>query len=194
MYPVIPALYSPIPHIQPQSVASTSTISAPASTGAVANPPSVITNAQSFVVPLGAQAPYPQYPMYPSAPGQYATAPYYHQYPPYTAAGTYYPQPQQPQPLLATQPQPSQAQTPTATAATTQPTATITTTPATGGTVMGNQGAWSDEETERLKKIAEEHRSKTTGEINWDAVIQEWGISRTRSVTLLFCFVFDALT
>jgi hypothetical protein len=71
--------------------------------------------------------------------------------------------------------------------------ATITTTPATGGTVVGNQGAWSDEETERLKKIAEEHRAKATGEINWDVVIQEWGISRTRLATLVHS-IFDTLT
>ena len=59
---------------------------------------------------------------------------------------------------------------------------------------MGNQGAWSDEETERLKKMAEEHRVKATGEINWDAVIQEWGISRTRFATLFCPFRFVALT
>ena len=179
MYPAASTLYQPI-HIQPQPVASTSTVSAPASTSALANPPSVITNAQSFVVPLGAQTAYPQYPVYPSAPGQYATTPFYHQYTPYTAASTYYP-PQQAQPAPpATQPQPAQPRAATAAPTATTPTATITTTPATGGTVMGNQGAWSDEETERLKKMAEEHRAKATGEINWDLVIQEWGISRTR--------------
>ena len=188
MYPVVPALYQPIPHIQSQPVASTSTISAPASTST----PNVITNAQSFVVPLGAQAAYPQYPVYPSAPGQYATTPYY-QYAPYPAGGTYYPQSAPP----ATQPQSSEPRAATATTAPTQPTATatatITTTPATGGTVVGNQGAWSDEETERLKKIAEEHRSKATGEINWDAAIQEWGISRTRFAILVYSFVFRQL-
>jgi len=193
MYPTLPPMYQPIPHIQPQPVASTSTISAPASASALANPSSVITNAQSFVVPLGAQASYPQYPMYPSAAGQYATAPYYHQYAPYTAAGTYYPQPQPPQPTPVTQHQASRPQTTTATTVTTQPTALITTTPATGGTAVGNQGSWSDEETERLKKMAEEHRSKTTGEINWDAVIQEWGISRTRFAMLVCSFPFRCI-
>jgi hypothetical protein len=184
MYPAVPGLYQSVSNIQPQPVASTST----ASTNAAASPSSVITNAQSFVVPLGAQAAYPQYP---SAPGQYATTPYYHQYA-YTAGapgGTYYPQPQQAQSAPpATQPQSAQPRAATATAATTQPTATITTTPATGGTVVGNQGAWSDEETERLKKMAEDHRVKATGEINWDAVIQEWGISRTRFAPL-FCSI-----
>ena len=190
MYPAVPTLYQPITHVQPQPVASTSTVSAPASTSALANPPSVITNAQSFVVPLGAQPPYPQYPVYPGAPGQYATTPYYHhQYAPYT--GTYYSHPQQVQPAPpSTLPQPQPRAATVAHAATTQPTATITTTPATGGTVVGNQGAWSDEETERLKKIAEEHRAKATGEINWDVVIQEWGISRTRFATLVCLFPF----
>ena len=193
MYPVLPGLYQPISNIQPQPVASTSTASGSASTNAVASPSSVITNAQSFVVPLGAQAAYPHYP---SVPGQYATTPYYHQYA-YTAGlpgGTYYPQPQQAQTTPpAIQPQSAQPRAATATTATTQPTATITTTPATGGTVVGNQGAWSDEETERLKKMAEEHRVKATGEINWDAMIQEWGISRTRFATLFVHFVFVAL-
>lgn len=43
----------------------------------------------------------------------------------------------------------------------------------------GNQGAWSDEETEKLKKLAEEHRS-ASGEIAWDALCEKWGNSRTR--------------
>lgn len=43
----------------------------------------------------------------------------------------------------------------------------------------GNQGAWSDEETEKLKKLAEEHRS-ANGEIAWDALCEKWGNSRTR--------------
>ena len=81
----------------------------------------------------------------------------------------------------------------TATTATTQPTTTITTTPATGRTVLGNQGAWSDEETERLKKMAEEHQAKATGEINWDAVIQEWGISQMRFTTLFCSFHFHCI-
>ena len=193
MYPAVPGLYQPISSIQPQPVASTSTTSGPVSTNVVASPSSVITNAQSFVVPLGAQAAYSQYP---SVPGQYATTPYYHQYA-YTAGapgGTYYPQPQQAQSAPpATQPQSAQPRAATASAATTQPTATITTTPATGGTVVGNQGAWSDEETERLKKMAEEHRVKATGEINWDVVIQEWGISRTRFATLFCSFRFRCI-
>lgn len=71
-------------------------------------------------------------------------------------------------------------------APTPQPTATITTTPATGGTVIGNQGAWSEEETERLKKLAEESKSKgTSGEIEWEWLIGQWGISRTRLVYLI---------
>ena len=194
MYPIVPGLYQPISNIQPQPVASTSTTSGPPSTNAIASPSSVITNAQSFVIPLGAQAAYPHYP---SASGQYATTPYYHQYA-YTAGlpgGTYYPQPQQaqsaPPPI---QPQSAQPRAATATTATTQPTATITTTPATGGTVVGNQGAWSDEETERLKKMAEEHRVKATGEINWDTMIQEWGISRTRFATLICSFRFRCIS
>ena len=62
----------------------------------------------------------------------------------------------------------------------TQPTATLTTTPATGGSIPGNQGPWSEEETEQLKKLVEKSRSKTSGEADWDWVTKEWGISRTR--------------
>lgn len=43
----------------------------------------------------------------------------------------------------------------------------------------GNQGAWSDEETEKLKKLAEEHRN-ANGDIAWDALCEKWGNSRTR--------------
>ncbi|TFK46130.1 hypothetical protein OE88DRAFT_1668316 [Heliocybe sulcata] len=54
--------------------------------------------------------------------------------------------------------------------------------PATGG----NSGTWSDEETERLKRLAEQ--SKTTGgsgDIEWDWVINQWGNSRTRHQILI---------
>jgi hypothetical protein len=43
----------------------------------------------------------------------------------------------------------------------------------------GNQGAWSEEETKRLKQLAEEHRNGS-GEIVWDALCEKWGNSRTR--------------
>ncbi|KAF8415007.1 hypothetical protein L210DRAFT_3432899, partial [Boletus edulis BED1] len=48
----------------------------------------------------------------------------------------------------------------------------------------GNQGAWSDEETEKLKKLAEEHRN-ANGEIAWDALCEKWGNSRTRHQILI---------
>ena len=115
-----------------------------------------------------------------TAPPYPAAAPYYQYaaYPP----GAYYTPPQP----LAPQPQPIAT---TTTSAGAQPTATITTTPATGGTMVGNQGAWSEEETERLKSLTEESRSKgPSGDIEWDWVIQEWGPSRTRWV---FLYVYD---
>ncbi|KAF8150656.1 hypothetical protein B0H34DRAFT_147652 [Crassisporium funariophilum] len=191
MYPVLPTpVYQPIVHHPPAPVASTSSVPPPPASVTNTNPPSVITNAQTFVVPLGTQAAYqhPQYAAYaPAAVGPYPTTPYYHQYG-YTPAGVgvYY---QSQAPVHAAQPAVAQ---PHATPATVippvvqQPTATITTTPATGGTVVGNQGAWSEEETERLKKLAEESRSKgSTGEIEWDWVTHEWGISRTRHQILI---------
>jgi len=55
---------------------------------------------------------------------------------------------------------------------------------------VGNQGAWSEEETERLKKLAEE--SKTAGgqpgDIDWDWVVNRWGTGRSRFV-FSFCFL-----
>jgi len=48
----------------------------------------------------------------------------------------------------------------------------------------GNQGAWSEEETKRLKKLAEEHRNGN-GEIVWDALCEKWGNSRTRHQILI---------
>jgi hypothetical protein len=114
--------------------------------------------------------------MYPPQ-GHYPTTPYY-QYTPYGQPAYYGPPPVVPAPPPSA-PSASVAPTP-------QPTATITTTPATGGTVIGNQGAWSEEETERLKKLAEESKSKgTSGEIEWEWLIGQWGISRTRLVYLI---------
>jgi hypothetical protein len=46
-----------------------------------------------------------------------------------------------------------------------------------------NQGTWSDEETERLKKFAEQSKSVgSSGEIEWDWVVHQWGSGRTRFV------------
>ena len=55
---------------------------------------------------------------------------------------------------------------------------------------VGNQGAWSEEETERLKKLAEE--SKTVGgqagDIDWDWVVNKWGSGRSRLISFyLWC-------
>ncbi|KAF8899921.1 hypothetical protein CPB84DRAFT_1922945, partial [Gymnopilus junonius] len=166
------------PAVAPQVTPTASSTATPAPPATIpTNPPSVITNPQSFVVPLTAQPGYPQYPIYTAPPGYPTTTPYYQYaaYPP----GAYY----APQQSMATHPQPAIA---SASSASAQPTATITTTPATGGTMVGNQGAWSEEETERLKALTEESRSKgPSGDIEWDWVIQEWGLSRTRHQILI---------
>ncbi|EJD06979.1 uncharacterized protein FOMMEDRAFT_165625 [Fomitiporia mediterranea MF3/22] len=53
----------------------------------------------------------------------------------------------------------------------------------------GNQGAWSDEETEKLKQLAEESKTTGTGtengEIDWDWVCNNWGAGRTRHQILI---------
>lgn len=48
----------------------------------------------------------------------------------------------------------------------------------------GNQGAWSDDETEKLKKFAEDSKlqGEASGEIDWDWVCTNWGSGRTRFV------------
>jgi hypothetical protein len=49
----------------------------------------------------------------------------------------------------------------------------------------GTQGAWSEEETERLRRLAEQSResnAQNKGEIDWDWVVNTWGQSRTRLV------------
>lgn len=123
---------------------------------------------------MGASPPvYPQYSTVYPPPPQYPTAPYY-QYPAYAPPGaTFYTSPQPPMP-----PPPQQA-----IASVSAPPSTAATTPlsATGGGV--NQGAWSEEETERLKKLAEESKAVgTSGDIEWDWVVHSWGNGRTRCV------------
>lgn len=46
----------------------------------------------------------------------------------------------------------------------------------------GAQGSWTDEEESRLKQLAEQSKSiGSTGEIEWDWVVNQWGPNRTRS-------------
>jgi len=160
-----PQMYTGV-HFYPASVLSMPP-SAPSSIKPNTTP--IITNPQSFVVPLTAQPtgyPHAQYSVY--APGQYPTTPYYHQY--YT--GTYYPPPPpqpQSQPIPAAQP--PQTSTPAVSASP----------PVSTNVATGTVGAWSDEETERLKKLAEDCRSVgVAGEIDWDRVVNQWGNTRTR--------------
>ncbi|TEB25184.1 hypothetical protein FA13DRAFT_1738608 [Coprinellus micaceus] len=181
MYPPLPTLYGS--GNAPPGAASSST--AP-----------VITNAQSFVVPLGGQAPgyvstTAQYPVF-ATPGQYATAPYY-QYPyaaPPPPPSGYYPQAQaqaqaQPQ-TQAQQQQPtvSQPVASTSTQGTPAPAPVVTTTVTAAGVV--NSGPWTDEENERLRQLAEDSKSHTAnGEMDWEYVIRHFGDGRTRHQILI---------
>ncbi|KAG6839787.1 hypothetical protein C0991_011685 [Blastosporella zonata] len=186
-----PPIYTPTPtfyqSIQAQPVGSTSNSASigarpPASSSKSATPSAVASNTTSFIMPT--QPAYPQYPMYA---GQYPTTPYY-QYP-YVTAGAYYPQPQpqmsppaQPQPAVA-QPQPAPVHQEASTSTGVIGNAANVITMGTGA--GGNQGAWSDEETERLKKSAEESRTGSqNGEIDWDRVVGQWGSGRTRFVLI----------
>ncbi|KAG6370845.1 hypothetical protein JVT61DRAFT_11057 [Boletus reticuloceps] len=161
-YPFIPG-YTPLapqPSQPPLQPAPPSTNGKPPSTTQSAT--SVISNPQSFVVSMGHQHQTPQQfvPGMYSAPA-YPTAPYYG----YSGYSTFYPS------IPAPQAGPS--------------TSTGSNGPA--GPIpgsAGNQGAWSDEETEKLKKLAEEHRN-ANGEIAWDALCERWGNSRTRHQILI---------
>ncbi|TFK40158.1 hypothetical protein BDQ12DRAFT_485905 [Crucibulum laeve] len=172
IYPIIPTLYQAPSQPQAPPVASTS-----ASSSKPTSTVSVITNPQTFVVPLGAQPAYPHYPVYAPPPaGQYPTTPYYHQY------AAYHPTAYYPQQVQTTAPQQPAAGTSTATTSVSAPPVVATTT--SGAGTM--QGAWSDEETERLKKLAEDSKSVgTTGEIEWDWVVHQWGHGRTRHQILI---------
>jgi len=54
------------------------------------------------------------------------------------------------------------------------------------GGSAGSQGAWTDEEQERLKQLAEQSKSVGNGDtIEWDWVVHQWGSSRTRHQILI---------
>ena len=119
----------------------------------------VITNAGSFVMSLSGQA-VPPSPYQTFAPGRYPTTSYYAYATQSHAPGSH--------PYMAQQQvmKPVNLSTPAA---------------------AGNQGAWSDEETEKLRRLAEESKSQGTsdgGEIDWDWVCNSWGAGRTRYLLL----------
>ncbi|KAJ7760737.1 hypothetical protein DFH07DRAFT_939951 [Mycena maculata] len=190
LYPSVPTFYHPQPVSSTSASAKASTSAPkpqPAPPPAPAPPPpsTVITNPQSFVVSLGTQPTYSAYPGYAPA-GQYHPGPYYAPYP-YTPG--YYPPPQPqppqsqsqppPQPQAGAKPQPPPPQASTS---------TLKSPPAApaGSGNGANQGPWSDEEVERLKKLAEDSKARAaSGEIEWDWVVSEWGPGRTRHQILL---------
>ncbi|THV01029.1 hypothetical protein K435DRAFT_963703 [Dendrothele bispora CBS 962.96] len=162
VYSSAPTLYAPA---QPPATV------APGPAASTSKQPTVISQPQSFVVPMSAPVHYSVYP----PPAAYPTASYY-QYPygqPYYApppvpASTSTPQPHVPVPAPAPAPP---APSPTVTAPT---------------SATGNQGAWSDEEVERLKKLSAEARAAgQTGDAEWDWIVNQWGNGRTKRQILL---------
>ncbi|KAJ8692453.1 hypothetical protein PTI98_009763 [Pleurotus ostreatus] len=84
--------------------------------------------------------------------------------------------------------QPSQSTTPSATT----PTMTSTTPSGISNPTMitgvgpGMQGSWSDEEVDRLRRLAEDSKSyNSAGEIDWDWLCRQWGHGRTRHQILI---------
>ncbi|KAA1467549.1 hypothetical protein DENSPDRAFT_863071 [Dentipellis sp. KUC8613] len=168
-----PSVYPAISYGQPASAPSSST-----PTGSGTPAPAVITNPQSFVMSLGMPGashttPMPgmPYPTMYAPPARYPTAGYY-QYPGYY-------------PTMPAQSSSAPASVPASyggnnTGATTS---TINMNPT---NLSSSSGAWTEEETERLKKMAEQSRSSgTTTEIDWDWVVAQWGNTRTRHQILL---------
>ncbi|KAF5392205.1 hypothetical protein D9757_001439 [Collybiopsis confluens] len=155
MYPVVPTFYSaPPPTTAPSGPM-------PASAVPVSAPaPAVISQPQSFVVSMSNSAAYPVY-------SQYPTTSYY-QYP-YGHPGAYYAPVPPPAPVSAAAP-PSQA-----------PSATVSPSSNSGSTISG---AWSDEELDRLKRLADKKRN-SSGEIDWDDIVASWGNARTRHQILI---------
>ncbi|KAI5117964.1 hypothetical protein M0805_001625 [Coniferiporia weirii] len=121
----------------------------------------IITNPGSFVMSLSNSPTQGSYTGF-QPPNRYPTTPYY----------SYATQPHQPgaHPYMAQQQvmKPVNLSTPAA---------------------AGNQGAWSEEETEKLKRLAEESKTAGTGtdggEIDWDRVCSTWGPGRTRHQILI---------
>jgi hypothetical protein len=156
----------------PPSQTSTST---PATT--TPQPSAVITNPSTFVMPLSmpgtSQPIYPT--MYTTTPPRYPTAPYY-QYP--HAPGYYPGMPTQSAPVQPTTPSsaPPATQFISSTSTTSAPTLTMA-----SSNPGGASGAWTDEEVERLKHLAEQSRtSGSSNETDWDWVVGQWGNTRTR--------------
>lgn len=164
MYPQVPA-YGSLATIS-SFIAGPSNAAASAHAKPVGFP--IITNPQTFSMPLGPPSTAPQASQYPNtyAPAapqvqgqaQFSTVPYYA--PSYN--GSSYVPISSAAPTIMTTPQPAlQGQPP--------------------GMMSnaGSQGAWTDEEQERLKELAEGSKS-AAGNIDWDKVVREWGPTRTR--------------
>ncbi|KIO21731.1 hypothetical protein M407DRAFT_80044, partial [Tulasnella calospora MUT 4182] len=66
-----------------------------------------------------------------------------------------------------------------------QPSSIVTSVPSRSN-VQSTHGAWSDEETERLKTLAEQSKSRTSnGDIDWDWTVDQFGETRTRHQILI---------
>ncbi|KAG8965620.1 hypothetical protein FRC00_010173 [Tulasnella sp. 408] len=90
------------------------------------------------------------------------------------------------------QPQPSNPAYPHSAVATSQPTTQLPQPSAivppvpSRSNVQSTHGAWSDEETERLKTLAEQSKSRTSnGDIDWDWTVDQFGETRTRHQILI---------
>lgn len=153
MYSMPPTYYAPQPYMAPPPVASTS---------GKPGQPGIINQPQSFALPIAPGV---------YAPSQYPPS-YHYQYPGYPASAYYAMQSQQQQ----HQP-PQQSQASPVPSGSSE--AHIVSSTVAG--VGSNQGTWSDEETDRLKKLAQDSKDAgLNGDPAWDWIVAQWGKTRTR--------------
>lgn len=198
IYPILPTFFAPTGPTSAAPGAAPSP-SAPGSSKPLAPsapaPAPVITNAQSFVVPLSlstssaasafATSQYSMYPP-PQPHGQYPTTSYY-QLP--FAHHAYY----APPPGATTGPGAASTSISATQATTPQPSSSTATQPSGGARSASvsapptnSGGPWLEDEIEKLKKVAEESKAASvTGEVDWDHVVRTFGDSRTRHQILI---------
>lgn len=157
-----PSAYVP-PTTTAKDSATPTTPGTTATTATASTSAPVITNPGSFVMSLSSSTPaQTAYTSFQPAANRYGTTPYsyYSTQPQQTGAHPYMAQQQVMKPVNLTTPAAS-----------------------------GNQGAWSDEETERLKQLAEDSKNAgsgtDSGHIDWDWVCNTWGSGRTRHQILI---------
>ncbi|VDB94285.1 unnamed protein product [Peniophora sp. CBMAI 1063] len=175
---------APPPVYNPYSAPSAPAPSAPPPAASGSKPPAYGIPMQAAYYPPGAA-----YPGYPS--GGYYPYPYPATYamPPPPAAPPKHDAPVSAPPSSSRQPTPGSAPVPMQplTPHTTIPVVSVpASTSAPPPAPASASGTWAEDEIEKLKRLAEQSKTtNTTGDVNWDWVVQSWGPARSRHQILL---------